>query len=109
MDFSLAQVSRQPPPSLPGGYTVGEQVYFTGAGKTFESGDRLEHGKQGEVVGPAASESTKGKGVKVHFPGNKEAINCSLTDVRRCRCRSAAQPHLPAEPTSHYGACPCTG
>ena len=104
-----AQVSREPPPPLPGGYVPGEQVYFTGSSETLASGNRGEHGKQGEVVGPATSESHKGKGVKVHFPGNKEAINCSLTDVRRCRCRSAAQPHLPAEPTSHYGACPRTG
>ena len=55
MDFSLAQVSRQPPPPLPGGYTVGEQVYFTGTSQTFENGDRLVHGKQGEVAGPTTS------------------------------------------------------
>ena len=45
-------MSREPPPPLPGSYVVGEQVYFTGSGETFESGDWLEHGKQGEVVGP---------------------------------------------------------
>ena len=49
-----AQASREP---LPGGYTLGERIYFTGACKRFEDGDRLEHGKQGEVVGPAVSES----------------------------------------------------
>ena len=49
-----AQASREP---LPGGYTLGEQIYFTGACKRFEDGDRLEHGKQGEVVGPAVSQS----------------------------------------------------
>ena len=31
--------------------------------ETFENGDRVEDGKQGEVVGPATSESHKGKGV----------------------------------------------
>ena len=78
-----AQVSRQPPPPLPGGYTVGEQVYFTGMSYTFESGDRLEHGKQGEVVGPA----TTYKGVTVRFPGNKREIQCLLNSVRRRRTR----------------------
>ena len=51
-----AQVSHEPPPPLPG-----EQVYYTGESMTFESGDRLEHGKQG-VVGPATGENLKGKG-----------------------------------------------
>ena len=93
-----AQVSRQPPPPLPGGYTVGEQVYFTGAGETFGDGDRLEHGKQGEVVGPAIAESHKGKGVAVRFPGNKDAIQCLLNSVRRRRRRHAATPQLPTTP-----------
>ena len=79
------QVSREPPPPLPGGYVVGEQVYFTGVGVTFASGDRLEHGKQGEVVGPAIHEDYKGKGVEVRFPGSKRTISCHLTNVRRCR------------------------
>ena len=95
------QVSREPPPPLPGGYTVGQQVYFTGSSKAFESGSRLEHGKQGEVVGPATSESHKGKGVAVSFPGNKRGVECYLSQAR-CRRRRAATrrfpPHLPAHP-----------
>ena len=90
-----AQVSREPPPPLLGGYTVGEQVYYTGASETFESGNQLEHGKQGEVVGPATSESLKGKGVAVLFPGNKDAVDCFLDSVRRCR-RWPIQRKLPS-------------
>ena len=41
---------------LPGGYTVGEQVYFIGESHTFDDGDRLLHGGQGEIVGPATAE-----------------------------------------------------
>ena len=101
-----AQVSREPPPPLPGGYTVGEQVYFTRTSQTFENGDRAEHGKQGEVVGPATSKSHKGKGVAVLFPGNKGTINCYLCQVRRRRHRAprshptatAAVPTTPAAP-----------
>ena len=93
MDFSLAQVSRQPPPPLPGGYTVGEQVYFTGTSETFENGDQVEHGKQGEVVGPG----TTGEGVLVRFPGNKGEINCHLDHVRRGRSH-AKPPAAPRPP-----------
>ena len=50
--WAHVQVSRQPPSPLPSGYTVGEHVYFTGTSETFENGDQVEHGKQGEVVGP---------------------------------------------------------
>ena len=90
MWHACVQVSREPPPPLPGGYVVSDKVYFTGKSETFESGDRLEHGKRGEVVGPATCESHRGKGVAVLFRGNKGAINCFLTNVRACR-----HPQLP--------------
>ena len=110
-----AQVSREPPPPLPGGYVVSEQVYFTGAGVTLENGDRLEHGKQGEVVGPAKAESHKGKSVDVRFPGNTGVISCWLTTVRRRRRRAATRssplPQPPPFPRAHprYVACGRTG
>ena len=55
------------------------------AANTFKSGNRLEHGKQGEVVGPGTGESHRGKGVRVRFPGNEGATNCWLNQVRRRR------------------------
>ena len=94
-----AQVSRQPPPSLPGGYTVGEQVYYTGTSETVENGDQLEHGKQGEVVGPAACKRHRGKGVQVRFPGNNGAVSCYLYQVHHRR-RRAATPTAPRCPSS---------
>ena len=95
--YGGAQVSREtPPPPLLGGYTVGEQVYYTGASATFENGDRVEHGKQGEMVGPATSESVyKGKGVKVRFPGSKCPVNCGLSQVRLRRRRAASHSSTP--------------
>ena len=78
-----AQVSRDAPPPLPGGYKVGEKVFFTVASQTFADGDTLVHGRQGEVVGPATAETHKGKGVAVLFPGNNGSIDCYLTMVRR--------------------------
>ena len=101
MQVLVAQVSREPPSPLLGGYTVGEQVYYTGAGHTFASGNQLEHGKQGEVVGPAEDESFKGKCVAVLFPGNKGVIDCFLDQVRRGRrgaSHSSPLPLLPAHP-----------
>ena len=36
--YGFAQVSRSAPP-LPGGYKVGEKVFFTGASLTFDDGE----------------------------------------------------------------------
>ena len=75
---------------LPGGYKVGEKVFYTGASQTFPSGNKLVLGQQGEVVGPATLETHKGKGVAVLFPGNNTHVNCYLTTVRRLRATPAA-------------------
>jgi hypothetical protein len=77
--------------ALPGGYKVGEKVFVTWPSQTFPSGDKVVHGQQGEVTGPATSVATKGKGVNVRFPGNTASINCLLTRVRRPSASSAAK------------------
>jgi len=87
-------VSRDAPPPLPGGYKLGEKVFFTGLSETFADGDKLVHGQQGEVVGPATLERVKGKGVCLRFPGNKGCLDCPLTLVRRPGAASAATPRL---------------
>ena len=66
---------------LPGGYRVGEKVFFTGPSETFPSGNKLVHGQQGEVMGPAALVNVKGNGVSVLFPGNKGNAECYLVAV----------------------------
>ena len=81
-------------PPLPGGYKVGEKVFFTGTSETVSTGDKVVHGQQGEVTGPATLESHKGTGVKVIFPGNENSINCYIFRVRRLRAPSAATPSL---------------
>ena len=97
------QVSREPPPPLPGGWKVKDPVYFKGASKTWDDGDKVEYGQQGEVVGPATAKShsgrglraLRGKGVAVLFPGNKGNVQCPLTEVR---CPRPALAHrLPSE------------
>ena len=73
----------EPPPPLSGGYVVGDKVYYTGTSETFQSGNRLEHGKQGEVVRPATGQRHRGKGVAVLFPSNKGVVDCYLYQARR--------------------------
>ena len=82
------------------GYTVGDKVYYTGTGETFDNGDLLEHGKQGELVGPASRERHRGKGVAVLFTGNKSAIECYLTQARRLPPPTALRVAL-ADPLPH--------
>ena len=78
--------------SLPGGYKVVDKVFFTGTSQTFADGDKLVHGQQGEVTGPATAETHKGKGVKVRFSGIKINVECYLGEVRRPRAAPAATP-----------------
>eukprot|EP00964_Phaeocystis_antarctica_P062572 scaffold37502_cov51-Phaeocystis_antarctica.AAC.3 len=88
-----AQVSRDAPPPLPGGYTVGEKVFYTGENFTASNGDKYVHGQQGEVTGPASGENSD-ELVIVQFPGNKSVSSCWITTVRRLRAASAATPRL---------------
>ena len=98
-----AQVGRDPPPPLPGGFKVGERVFYTGTSQTVSTGDKVEHGQQGEVTGPGTLEGYIGKGVGVRFPGNKGNIEFFLTEVRRLRAAPAAT-HPACEP--HSRRCP---
>ena len=85
------------------GYKVGEKVFFTGASETLPRGNKVVHGQQGEVTGPATGKD-RDKRVAVRFPGNNENVNCSLTNVRRLSAASAAnrlRPHTATLPTSH--------
>ena len=93
-----AQVSRDAPPPLPGGYKVGEHVYFVAASQTTG----LDHGMQGEVVGPALA----GKGVLVSFPGIKDHVPCYLNLVRsRPQRDPPIAPRCPTLPSTFRIAC----
>ena len=94
-----------PPPALPGGYKVGEKVFYTGPNYTFPSGNKQVHGQQGEVMGPGTGEE-RNTHVAVRFPGNKGNVECLLTEVRRLRAASAASPP-PAPHTRDAAHAPC--
>ena len=68
--------------ALPGIFDMAEHVFYTGTSQTFPDGNKLVHGQQGEVMGPA-SESHKGKGLAMHFSGNKVNVECLLTSLSR--------------------------
>jgi len=89
------QVSHDPPPPLPGGYKMGDKVFFTGASQTDSNGDKLVNGQQGELVGPAEWCARGTEWCAVLFPGNKGNINCLLTSVRRLRAAPACPPPRP--------------
>ena len=69
--------------ALPGIFNMTEHVFYTGANHTASSGNKVVHGQQGEVMGPATSESYKGKGLAIRFPGNKGNVACWLTELSR--------------------------
>ena len=89
-------MGRDAPPPLPGGYKLGEKVFFTWTSQTISNGDKLVHGQQGEVTGPTTLEATKGKAVAVLFLHNKGSVSCLLAMVRHLRATSTAT--LPARP-----------
>jgi len=66
-DVHFGLLSSRPPPPLPHGFLVGDTVYYAGASHEFTSGNRLEFGLRGTVVGPARA----AEGLTVLFDGNK--------------------------------------
>ena len=87
---------------LPGGYRVGEKVFYTGANQTTSNGDKVVHGQQGEVVGPATADTHKGMGVAVRFPCNKGNVQCYLYQARLLCIAPTATPAS----ASHTRSCP---
>ena len=70
----------RPATTLPGGYCVGDEVFFTGPRQTLPSGGRVEYGGNGEVVGPGVGDD-KDVRVSVRFPGNQRITQCLLTNL----------------------------
>eukprot|EP00908_Phaeocystis_cordata_P021403 Transcript_3756.p1 GENE.Transcript_3756~~Transcript_3756.p1 ORF type:complete len:424 (-),score=23.21 Transcript_3756:322-1566(-) len=66
-------------------YTLGEQLFFTGASRDTSNGDWLQRGLQGEVTGPATLESHIGNGVAMRFPGHQGTVDCLYSELSRDR------------------------
>merc|ERR1740117_1304788 len=68
--------------ALPGGYRMGDMLYYTGASDTLENGYELARGHQGEVMGPAnpPDEQTHLM-IKFQGPGNTGVIDVDLAEL----------------------------
>jgi hypothetical protein len=56
---------------------MGESLYYTGPSVTFESGDAVEHGQRGEVMGPGNDY----RGLQMMFAGNRANVCCPLDEL----------------------------
>jgi hypothetical protein len=59
------------------GYRVGDVVFYTRGGRTFESGNVLVYGCEGEVTDVGG----RNKLIGVTFPGNKEEVGCHISAI----------------------------
>ena len=89
-------------------YERGEMFFYNGASWIFENGDRIVHGQQGEVLGPATNKKRVGKGLSMMFEGNKAVVYCLLTSLSRepppalsDMSRNAAEREATAEREAH--------
>ena len=81
VECDFDELSRDPPPPLPGKYKLGDMLYNTAESETFPSGNRVVHGAQGQVVGPAMTH--EGKGLQLMFEGNTSPITFHIDKLSR--------------------------
>lgn len=85
--ITIDHLSRTAPLPIPGGFILGESLYYHGCSQTFPSGSVLVHGARGEVLGPSSATPASGKpagsGLHVLFPTNKNGTNCFVTSLSR--------------------------
>ena len=67
---------------LAGGYRVGDVVFYQAHGETFASGDRVEYGLKGEVMGPVPGDADQ---LAVKFEGNQGNVHLEPTDLSRTK------------------------
>ena len=76
VNIHAQELSPAPLPDLPGGWKVGDKVWYSGPSYAFASGNRVWYGGRGEVVGPATSASTER--LAIDFPGSRGRVGCRL-------------------------------
>ena len=89
-------LSRSPPPPLPGGFSIGQKVYYTGDSKTLASGNRIAYGEQCEIMGPADSDEPKPDQLNVQFPGRDRHVNMLLSSLSRSQPADYSPPECPS-------------
>eukprot|EP00929_Paragymnodinium_shiwhaense_P114653 TRINITY_DN83114_c0_g1_i1.p1 TRINITY_DN83114_c0_g1~~TRINITY_DN83114_c0_g1_i1.p1 ORF type:complete len:643 (+),score=211.59 TRINITY_DN83114_c0_g1_i1:135-2063(+) len=83
MDIALYQMSRTPP-VIPGGYMVGDEIYFCGERESFSNGDVLCFGLVGEVQGRSTTgDAADERRLRALFDGHKAGITIFLNQVTK--------------------------
>lgn len=91
----LDELSREPPPPVPGGYKLHEHVYHVGPSTRCDDGAFLEHGHGGVIVGPAVLDGCVcTAGVELCWDGNPHSLVSLPLDC------IARKPPLGVQPTS---------
>lgn len=95
-DCKPSELSRTAPPPLPGGYTSGDWVCYTGRHRLRnQEGDQLENGQCGYVDGPATVKDATTH-IAILSEGSSESIDCKHTDLKLQRRTAPLQaPHEP--------------
>ena len=83
VDCVLRVLSRAAPAALPNGLKPSERLYWTGPSETFPSGNKVEYGALGTVVGPSPGPPRRSAAVNVLFPGNKAGLSCFIHMLSR--------------------------
>ena len=89
---------------MPGGCTVGDKVFYTDSSDTFDDGNKVVHGQQGEVTGPVTLEGYQGKAVNVFFSSTKVSVSCFLDEVSRLHA-APRRCHPPGLRPTHTRSC----
>ena len=79
VECDLASLSHEL--SLPGGFRVGEELYFIGGGFVDEQGDKAVFGCRGSVTGPARNGDADA--VSMSFSGNRGDMHCRAGELSR--------------------------
>mmetsp|Transcript_37161 Transcript_37161/g.81101 ORF Transcript_37161/g.81101 Transcript_37161/m.81101 type:complete len:647 (-) Transcript_37161:61-2001(-) len=80
-DVRLAEISHEAP-VIPGNYSVGDRVFYSGVDWTYTNGDRLTFGARGEVAGRSCQgDGTDNERVAVMLPGNRVAAHLGLKEL----------------------------
>merc|ERR1712118_98356 len=90
-------------PQLPGGFSIGESVYYKGSGAKFSDGTALCFGMCGKIVGLGRiNGSREVHKIKVKFPDNVSAVSCQVSAL-------STKPELPGGfeigSQAYYTAC----
>ena len=82
MDCAISDLSRAPPRALPGGFALGEMVFFVGSTQRQSSVDdeHATYGGLGEVMGPSDDKADE---LSMLFRGNKSAVGCHPSELSR--------------------------